>query len=698
MKKFIVILVAIVSLSGSLFVLKGEAQWVQNNGPNGGWCESMCLHNGYLFANAHGSVIFRSSDNGDNWSSVYTFPFWISQSSLTSQGSYLFIATSGHGVLRSSDNGVSWTEVNNGFPYSPYSVEKITTSGQYLIGGRYKLFRSSNYGNNWDSCTTGLATPLSVYELSVIGSKVYIGTTKGAYVSTNNGESWSSINNGITTQTVNRISSDGTSLYASTSIGIFKSTNEGLQWYSVNNGLPTAWFYYVIFDGSYLLATTLSGRYRYSNGGQSWDSCNNGLTSLASVSYYISGSRLFSILWGGAGIQYTTNHGSDWIVSNNGFYNFYSDYIAVKDNILYTCGYMQGLATSSNDGTSWQYISNSMIDRYVRSVAANNSCVFISTGSKGLLKTTNNGINWISCNNGIDSTDTKVLYAYDDVVFASNTYNSASFRTTNNGANWTGFYSPNTIQSMARIGDVFLAGNSFMEGGGLIRSTDKGFSWIYLYQNFLPLSIVAKDSIFYLYNYNGFHKSTNLGLNWVPFSSDLPTAAEKMYVVDNKLVCISGPNIYTSSNNGTNWISKRQGLPYLEGIESFVVKGSNVFLSTSYRSVWKMSKADLLPVENISEEVPTKYSLVQNYPNPFNNTSNLKFEIVNTGDVKITVYDMQGREVQTLVNERLSAGTYEVKFDGSMLTSGVYFYKMVVRHGGSSTGDFTETKRMILIK
>ncbi|MFZ4590729.1 MAG: T9SS type A sorting domain-containing protein [Ignavibacteria bacterium] len=96
-------------------------------------------------------------------------------------------------------------------------------------------------------------------------------------------------------------------------------------------------------------------------------------------------------------------------------------------------------------------------------------------------------------------------------------------------------------------------------------------------------------------------------------------------------------------------------------------------------------------VINIGTEVPAKYNLLQNYPNPFNNTSNLKFEIVNTGNIKITVYDVQGREVQTLVNERLVAGTYEVKFDGSMLTSGVYFYKMV-------TEGFTETKKMLLIK
>jgi hypothetical protein len=65
--------------------------------------------------------------------------------------------------------------------------------------------------------------------------------------------------------------------------------------------------------------------------------------------------------------------------------------------------------------------------------------------------------------------------------------------------------------------------------------------------------------------------------------------------------------------------------------------------------------------------------------------------MLNAGNAKIVVYDLQGREVQTLVNEKLSAGTYEVKFDGSMLTSGVYFYRM-------TTESYSETKRMILIK
>ena len=89
--------------------------------------------------------------------------------------------------------------------------------------------------------------------------------------------------------------------------------------------------------------------------------------------------------------------------------------------------------------------------------------------------------------------------------------------------------------------------------------------------------------------------------------------------------------------------------------------------------------------------VPVKYELSQNYPNPFNPITNIKFSILNSGNVKIVVYDIQGREVKTLVNERLSTGTYERTFDASMLPSGIYFYRLEVN-------GFTETKKMLLIK
>jgi uncharacterized delta-60 repeat protein len=96
-------------------------------------------------------------------------------------------------------------------------------------------------------------------------------------------------------------------------------------------------------------------------------------------------------------------------------------------------------------------------------------------------------------------------------------------------------------------------------------------------------------------------------------------------------------------------------------------------------------------IQNIGTEIPSSYSLSQNYPNPFNPITNVKFSIIKAEQVILIVYDIQGREVQTLVNERLKPGTYEATFEGSQLTSGVYFYKLIA-------GNFVETKKMLLIK
>ena len=86
-------------------------------------------------------------------------------------------------------------------------------------------------------------------------------------------------------------------------------------------------------------------------------------------------------------------------------------------------------------------------------------------------------------------------------------------------------------------------------------------------------------------------------------------------------------------------------------------------------------------MNQISSEVPEKFSLSQNYPNPFNPTTTIRFAIPSNvksemSNVKIIIYDVLGREVQTLVNENLSPGTYEVDFDGSNLPSGIYYYTL----------------------
>lgn len=93
-------------------------------------------------------------------------------------------------------------------------------------------------------------------------------------------------------------------------------------------------------------------------------------------------------------------------------------------------------------------------------------------------------------------------------------------------------------------------------------------------------------------------------------------------------------------------------------------------------------------IESIS---PGSYELAQNYPNPFNPITTISYSLPKDGLVKLRVFDITGREIATLVNESKVAGSYQVNFNGSNLSSGVYFYKIDV-------GSFSEVKRMVLVK
>jgi hypothetical protein len=94
---------------------------------------------------------------------------------------------------------------------------------------------------------------------------------------------------------------------------------------------------------------------------------------------------------------------------------------------------------------------------------------------------------------------------------------------------------------------------------------------------------------------------------------------------------------------------------------------------------------------NKNSQVSYKYNLSQNYPNPFNPKTVINFQIPVSGNVRIVIYDILGKEVKILVDQKQTAGMHNVEFDGTIFASGVYFYKI-------TSGDFTQTKKMVLIK
>ena len=121
-----------------------------------------------------------------------------------------------------------------------------------------------------------------------------------------------------------------------------------------------------------------------------------------------------------------------------------------------------------------------------------------------------------------------------------------------------------------------------------------------------------------------------------------------------------------------------------------------VLISNSPRvhvgSTFTLDDLSFGPSTDVAEgEAPAEFRLDQNYPNPFNPTTRIPFQLGNAAFVSLTVYDLLGREVVTLVNQELPPGSYRADFDASGYTAGVYFYRL-------RAGERVETRRMILLR
>lgn len=125
---------------------------------------------------------------------------------------------------------------------------------------------------------------------------------------------------------------------------------------------------------------------------------------------------------------------------------------------------------------------------------------------------------------------------------------------------------------------------------------------------------------------------------------------------------------------------------------SKIDNAGNIILASDRQNGIMLTKfANATGIRVIENEIATGYKLSQNYPNPFNPKTNIRYELPASGFVRLAVYDISGKEIETLVSTKQNAGVYEIDWDGSKLSSGVYFYKL-------TTDNFVATKKMILNK
>jgi hypothetical protein len=149
--------------------------------------------------------------------------------------------------------------------------------------------------------------------------------------------------------------------------------------------------------------------------------------------------------------------------------------------------------------------------------------------------------------------------------------------------------------------------------------------------------------------------------------------------------------VFLSTNNGASWTAVNTGLTYPR-VQSLAVLGTNLFAGTYGGGVWRRPLSEMITsVEPATSQMPLQFSLCQNYPNPFNPSTTITFELPQASQVTLSVFDLLGREVSMLVNERRDAGVHAVNFDGSNLASGVYLYRL-------QAGSYVETRKLVLVR
>lgn len=340
-----------------------------------------------------------------------------------------------------------------------------------------------------------------------------------------------------------------------------------------------------------------------------------------------------------------------------------------------------------------------------------------------IAKTTNGGINWVTSMHTPNSDSNNVcgIQAMDaNLVYACGRWNGPAkfYKTTNGGTNWTVkdmtplattlidcyFYSRDSGFVVGGIGPTLASRKAvvlFTSDGGetwvnKITTTRAGWGWKI---NFPTKNVgyISVESNPGTVTSTCFLKTTDRGATWqeklfLPMHID----EEGIGFINENTGWIGGwfMQTYKTTNGGDNWAVTNE-FPYsgvvAANLNRFRIINDTVAYAVG-RTIYKYSRDSVVGIQQISDGVPTDFSLKQNFPNPFNPGTKIRFDVVSkTAEIQIIVYNSLGQIVETLIKGKLEAGTYEVEFSADKHPSGVYYYTLVANN-------YSITKKMMLIK
>jgi photosystem II stability/assembly factor-like uncharacterized protein len=641
-----------------------------------------------IFAVTANGTVFHSTNAGQNWQlSSGVVPQFMYSLSFLDQNIGFIVGGNGE-IRRTTDAGVSWDSL--GSPqanWSFFQIKIISASEIYCVGDPNYLYRSTDLGNTWSPIlifpVNGPASTYIWYSMDKIGSTIILSGDYGVVAkSEDNGLTWSAHHFSLTTQLIfdmikvpdtNKLFAVGRQFTQGTK-QLFISTDNGLQWVAQDLGvnfdasvisMPTSQVGYIAGTNSIVLKTT--------NGGTSWFQVTQPYASTLNIfsMEFINPDTgwvffNYSTIAGG-NIFKTTDGGISWTQQTNGLSNSINSADMVDANIGYHTinSSNRPIYKTTNGGTTWNAITTPLtgLIRTINVIDENTVYIGQSSGSSRMAKTTNGGSSWTLITLPIPIDITSMDFFDADTGYVCGNLTTVVCRTTDGGNSWTfeNLHLPTLVKVVVMPGDIAFAFGTY----GSIRMYD-------------PHSIVPVELSLFSASVN----NNNIFLSW-SIETELNNRG---FEVERKV---------STSNDWTS-------LGFIEGRgtssepKTYVYQDFNVNSGISYNYRIRQTDYDgSVTVYNLAETVtfgtPINFELAQNYPNPFNPSTTITFSIPQKSDVSVKIYDILGNEVTTLVNETREAGRYNVNFNASKYSSGVYFYSI-------KAGNFIETKKMNLLK
>lgn len=617
--------------------------------------------------------LLKSVDGGNTWIRINN-NFWADfRDIMIFYKDTIIIGSTDKGLYRTIDGGINWIQINNGLDHLHINRIRLLSNGELLVGTDGSgIYRSSDWGNNWISSNNGIPNGGNGYRyaysiLEVDSGKVFCGTQNGIYYSTNFGNNWiyRSIGYG-NKRALDLIMDQYNNLYAGTDIGggVYSSTNEGEDWNYI--GLNYS-IYTLGWDAnSDLCAGGLGyGLNRFTLEDSTWTQIyNQGYTPLKmNVLNVTENENLYagSWLWG---LYRSTDRGQFWERTNLPYVD--ENIISIDDSTI-VVGENTGVYLSRDWGNTWEQIADYWATSFYYNL--NNQILYVGTcsvnnGICGIYASTDWGQNWsLVCSVEVSG---QATYIKKFLLTNSNQYIIASVVYVDPmGGNWYRFY----------------------------RSTNNGQTWET--KSTIEIFDILENyhGILYTINYWELLVSYDEGSTWV--SRDTKGTCLASDNLGRIYVGGAGRPVRAFDEDGISWAVVGDYPMYVNDIT--VSTNNHIYVATDIGVYFGDANNLVLSINEVITKIHS-FSLSQNYPNPFNPTTKIKYHLPELSKVKLTVYDVLGREVRTLVNEEKPAGSYEVEFDGTNLPSGVYFYRIEAIPNGRQAGKFSETKKFVLLK